>query len=116
MSSPSAFSTLRAASKTTWQGDSYVMVNVYKHGVWRPHLCLVVFEQLWSLEAHLGCDEVGFNAERCRVQVQRLGELKALQARLLACNITHTQRGGATDLTDLTELLMCCHGCGSTHT
>jgi hypothetical protein len=50
-----------------------------------PHLLLVVLEQLWSLEAHLGCDEVLVNAEGVGLKVQRLGELKALETRGLAC-------------------------------
>jgi hypothetical protein len=50
-----------------------------------PHLLLVVLEQLWSLEAHLGCDEVLVNAEGVGLKVKRLGELKALQTRSLAC-------------------------------
>jgi hypothetical protein len=60
-----------------------------------PDLFLVVFEQLRSLEAHLGCDEVVVDAEGLGLKVSRLGELKALQTRLTACSkvdgTTHSQ-------------------------
>jgi len=61
------------------------------HPLLPPHLCFVVLEQLWPLEAELGCDEVVLNAEGVGVKVDGLGELKALQPRLLAW-----QRGSHT--------------------